>query len=883
MANKQAIERCLDALLSSGPEYLAELNSDRVAFAHGTNGSHRQHVQKSHDSRKKLIDAATRLIQLLTGPEEYLDHLANSYQELTCVRWLLDLDVLKHLPLDGSSIDYSHLASKANVPEGHLKSVSRMAVVNGFLEESKSSSPGISHTLASAQLVQDESFVAWARWMLDYSMPVAYKFADATRTWPKAESKNEVAFNLAMDTTDNFFDYLKKTPDMTALFSGYMRSVTASRPWSLHHAVQSFDWGSLPKGAKVVDIGGSHGQLCVEVAKEFKNLEFIVQDLPEAVETARQSFNTDTNIDPGMKSRIKFMSHDFFQPQPVVDAHVYFLRMIIHDWPDKEALVILKHLRRVLEQNPVAKIVLMDTVLPRPGTTTCRHEQRLRVRDLMMRQVFNSREREMEEWTALLDQAGLGLSNVTMPDDSVMGVLTAHLKDIEPSARMRHQSQIKPQATEDLNDQPVLIVGAGISGLCLAQALNKARIPFRVFERDAALDSRPQGYRLKLQADASKALAEILPEDIYQEFQTSCAILSVGETNFSPFSGNITHSRSGGGLSGSLGLSPTYTVDRATFRRTLTKGISDRVTFNKDLDKFTVDEHSNRVSVKFKDGEVVHGRFIVGADGLHSAVRRQYLPSHSFKDTGAICVYGKTQMTPDLLKSFPEKGLRWMTVVSDSAPMLQSCIIGETPVTLLLEPIRFSQSSRQAHGQRLPEDYVYWALIGPEKRFPLGGQGQNGLGGVHASPKSTLIQRQGATGHSCQASSLALQVTTEWHPSLRSVLELQDTSQATLIRVASQVAEVPVWEPSAWVTLLGDAIHPMSPCGGVGANTAICDAASLAKVLVAWNGSPVENSVGAFESDMRRRAHVSIVRSEIGSKKMFGLKSLAECQIWTGL
>lgn len=758
-----------------------------------------------------------------------------------------------------------------------------MAAVNGFLEESKSSPHGISHTRASALLVLDESFMAWARWMLDYSMPVAYKFADATRIWPKAESKNEVAFNLAMDTTDNFFDYLKKTPDMTALFSGYMRSVTASRPWSLDHAVQSFDWGSLPHGAKVIDIGGSHGQLCVEVAKEFQSLEFIVQDLPEAVDTARQSFDTDTSIDPAIKSRISFMSHDFFQPQPVVDAHVYFLRMIIHDWPDKEALVILHHLRHVLERNPAARIVFMDTVLPQPGTTTALHEQRLRVRDLMMRQVFNSKEREMEEWKALLDQAGLELSEVTMPDDSVMGVLTARLKDADTSSRITDGPRLTPRANWKPRDQPVLIVGAGISGLCLAQALNKARIPFRVFERDAALDSRPQGYRLKLQADASKALAEILPEGIYRDFQTSCAVLSVGETNFSPFSGDITHSRSGGGLSGKLGLSPTYTVDRATFRRTLTEGIADHITFNKDLDTFTVDESSSKVSLTFKDGEVIHGRFIVGADGLNSAVRRQYLPSHSFKDTGAICIYGKTQMTPELLERFPEKCLRWMTVVSDGAPMLQSCIIGDTPVTMLLEPIRFSEESRQAHGQQLPADYVYWALIGPEKRFPLGDDRQDRANGVHASPKSGLLQRQSASSDISQAPSLALRVTTEWHPSLRSVLELQDTSQATLIRVASQVAEVPAWEPSTWVTLLGDAIHPMSPCGGVGANTAICDAASLAKVLVASDGSPMANSVGIFETDMRRRAHVSILRSEIGSRKMFGLKSLAECQTWTGL
>lgn len=78
MAHNQSIERCLDAILSSGPEYLREINSDPFPSANGQNGTHKRRVQSPHEPRKKLINAATRLIQLLTGPEEYLDHLANS-------------------------------------------------------------------------------------------------------------------------------------------------------------------------------------------------------------------------------------------------------------------------------------------------------------------------------------------------------------------------------------------------------------------------------------------------------------------------------------------------------------------------------------------------------------------------------------------------------------------------------------------------------------------------------------------------------------------------------------------------------------------------------------------------------------------------------------
>lgn len=78
MAHNQAIELCLDELLSSGPEYLRDLKNKHVSHANGENGTHKKRAQPPHEPRKKLIDAATRLIQLLTGPEEYLDHLANS-------------------------------------------------------------------------------------------------------------------------------------------------------------------------------------------------------------------------------------------------------------------------------------------------------------------------------------------------------------------------------------------------------------------------------------------------------------------------------------------------------------------------------------------------------------------------------------------------------------------------------------------------------------------------------------------------------------------------------------------------------------------------------------------------------------------------------------
>ena len=44
----------------------------------------------------------------------------------------------------------------------------------------------------------------------------------------------------------------------------------------------------------------------------------------------------------------------------------------------------------------------------------------------------------------------------------------------------------------------VLILGAGLSGLALGQALRKQGITFQIFERDAGLHARFQGWAIAL-------------------------------------------------------------------------------------------------------------------------------------------------------------------------------------------------------------------------------------------------------------------------------------------------------------------------------------------------------------------------------------------------
>lgn len=113
-----------------------------------------------------------------------------------------------------------------------------------------------------------------------------------------------------------------------------------------------------------------------------------------------------------MARRIEFVEHDFFTPQPVKDADVYLLRMILHDWPDEKAVAILKHIAEAMKEG--SRIFIMDMVLPAPGSGSPTLEAALRQKDLTMRQVLHARERELEDWRTLVTEADARLRIVAV-------------------------------------------------------------------------------------------------------------------------------------------------------------------------------------------------------------------------------------------------------------------------------------------------------------------------------------------------------------------------------------------------------------------------------------------------------------------------------------
>ena len=147
-----------------------------------------------------------------------------------------------------------------------------------------------------------------------------------------------------------------------------------------------------------------------------------MQDLPANADSGREAAQAAQPSD--IMSRLTFQGHDFTKPQPVQGAEVYLLRMILHDWPDIEAAAILRSIVAAMNKTK-SRLLIMDTVLPKPGSVPVSVERIMRVRDLTMLQAFNSKERDLEDWQNLLSLVGpeLQLVNVNQPFGSAMSVL----------------------------------------------------------------------------------------------------------------------------------------------------------------------------------------------------------------------------------------------------------------------------------------------------------------------------------------------------------------------------------------------------------------------------------------------------------------------------
>lgn len=141
-------------------------------------------------------------------------------------------------------------------------------------------------------------------------------------------------------------------------FANAMSCISQEPGYEADHLLKAFDW-STREGQLFVDIGGSHGEIGKALAYHTQDIKIIVQDKSGVVTEGLQ------NLPEELDGRVTFMAHDFFDPQPVDGADIYFLRWILHNWPDDSCIRILRALIPALKDG--ARIIISECIVPPPG------------------------------------------------------------------------------------------------------------------------------------------------------------------------------------------------------------------------------------------------------------------------------------------------------------------------------------------------------------------------------------------------------------------------------------------------------------------------------------------------------------------------------------
>jgi 2-polyprenyl-6-methoxyphenol hydroxylase-like FAD-dependent oxidoreductase len=356
-----------------------------------------------------------------------------------------------------------------------------------------------------------------------------------------------------------------------------------------------------------------------------------------------------------------------------------------------------------------------------------------------------------------------------------------------------------------------IIIGAGIAGPVTAIFLKKAGIDAQVFE--AWPHSTGIGGGLQIAPNGMHVLGEIgLADEMTSRGSIAEAIEFYSQTGTRLGSVNHNMARRFG--------QPAVNMCRATLNETiLARAQRDHIeiAFEKRLVK--IDDRADQpIIAHFADGTSAEGDFLIGADGVHSAVRAHVIPDGPTPfDTGLVGFGG---FVPRCL--------------------LETAGIGQRLV------MTFGQSGYFGYGfcGPQPSDGAMWWSTQPTQGIDAA---------TFRAMDQDALRRHLRHFHA------------GWHDPIPRLLE---SVGDVVVTPTLDVATLPNWSRKRTV-LIGDAAHATSPHAGQGASLALEDAMRLARLLS--QGGELGEVFAAFEEERRPRVErvVALARRNGNHKRQF--------------
>ena len=387
-----------------------------------------------------------------------------------------------------------------------------------------------------------------------------------------------------------------------------------------------------------------------------------------------------------------------------------------------------------------------------------------------------------------------------------------------------------------MKDKPrtVIVIGGGIGGLALGQALLRAGVDVEIYERSPDGRDWASGYRLNINQVGSRSLHHCLPPQLWDAFVATSVDPGAGMAfRTEQLKDLAVIERSVMTAGATDPADQHYAVGRSVLRNLLLAGMDGVVHYGRTFQRYER-QADGTVTAFFTDGSTATGDVLVGADGANSLVRQQYLPEAPRLRTDAVSIAGRLPLTPETLAWLPNGIAAGMNSIlpSSGGLLFMSAFDGKR---------RMSDAIARGHDLAAAgldsellldnvSDYVLWAIIAHRRNYPAN------LSALDGAELKQVMDRmiQG------------------WHPTLRRIVA--DTEPDTVATLAFKRSTTDYGWTATPVTLIGDAVHNMPPVMGLGANTALRDAAELSATLAAAHRGDIGliGAIGEYETKMRQ-------------------------------
>lgn len=346
------------------------------------------------------------------------------------------------------------------------------------------------------------------------------------------------------------------------------------------------------------------------------------------------------------------------------------------------------------------------------------------------------------------------------------------------------------------NSPTILIIGAGLGGLALAQGLVKSGFNVKIFERDQSPTSREQGYRISMRQLGMAALSALLPQDKINRLSMA-KVSDVGD-GFT-----FANEKMQPLLKIPPGQDAAVQFLRSELRKILMEGIN--IEWDKHFTLF--EDKGSHVVAHFEDGSRATGDFLVGCDGGASTIRK-LIPSIYKDRIGAIpkvVDVNNTVFTGQIART-PE----WEMLL----PLNQSGM-----VRFLGEGSSYMGVCFSERADRSPT--IFWGLTEEAENSNT----------PWSSSEKRFDSRQRILDHCKQ-----LMQNEPWHKTLRKLV-FDTPAEGILTPWHLRTTQFPdepnqfPMVPSGRVTLVGDSAHVMPPGQGLGGSNVLEDARLLSDLL----------------------------------------------------